>query len=120
MDIIENWRVLCDRMKEHDTDLVVKLAKIHMGVFDELKKYGYLILIGEKPVSELVYQIHAEERLQLAGEIGSRLTEVEGKIFPERFTVMNADCFPGCAFLYISAFLEYLTGVAEHILNGKK
>ena len=120
MDIIENWDLLNDRMKEQKPQLIQRLSEIHMGAFDDLRRSGHMIKVGDKTVSQLAPTIEPEERLELAGKIGRSLIHADGNMFDKTFTIKSADCFPNGIFIALSAILENLDGSFDVLFPGKK
>lgn len=110
MDVIENWNLLNERTKEESAELTARLFQIHMGVFDDLRKSGHMLKVGDQPVSELLTTMHAPERLTLAGDIGCGLINAQGDLFAKQFSIQLADYFPNCVFVALAAIFENLEG----------
>lgn len=121
MDIIGNWELLIERQKtQRNPELVKSLMKIRMGAFDDLRRSGHLVKVGDKPLSELAPTIHPEQRLELAGNIGRQFIDVSGDLFETRFQIKHADHFPNCIFIAIAAILENQEGFVNEMAPDKK
>jgi hypothetical protein len=122
MDIIENWNLLNERMKDKDPELIQSLFQIHMGAFDDLRKSGHLLNVNGKPVSALASTLQPQQRLELAGNIGQSLIHLQGEfdLFNRRFSVQLADCYPNCIFIALAAILENLDGALNVRFPDKK
>lgn len=120
MDIIENWNLLNARIKAENTELITSLFKIHMGAFDDLRKGGHLIKMGDKPASEVLPTIEPEQRLAFAGDIGRQLIDASGELLEKRFVIKGADIFPNCVFIALAAILENLDGSVNSMFPDKK
>lgn len=120
MDIIENWNLLNERMKQENPELISSLFRIHMGAFDDLRKSGHLLKVNEKPVSKLAPIIQPQQRLELAGKIGRSLMEAQGDLFNKKFVIELADDFPNCIFIALAAIVENLEGSLNELYPDRK
>ena len=69
-EIIKNWNLLNKRMNEEKPTPVPALMKIHIGAFDDVRKNSNKLRMNGKSISEIAPTLSAEQRLELAGEIG--------------------------------------------------
>lgn len=121
MDIIENWNFLNSRMKEENSEIIPELMQVHMESFNDLRKSGYLLSMGDKKISEIAPTISPEERLQLIGAIGNSLVKRnQNDLFSWTMNIDLADAFPNCIFIAIAAILENLEGGINLVLKDKK
>ena len=121
MDIIENWNFLNSRMKEENSEIIPELMQVHMESFNDLRKSGYLLSMGDKKISEIAPTISPEERLQLIGAIGNSLVKRnQNDLFSWTMNIDLADAFPNCVFIAIAAILENLEGGINLVLKDKK
>ncbi len=122
MDIIENWNLLNERIKEdpEKKQLIAELMPIHMGAFDDLRNSGHMISIGGKEVSEMIVGKDAFARLDLAGNVGRSLVDLDGSLFEKNFRIKMADQFPNCIFIAIAAVIENLDGALNAVYPDKK
>ena len=120
MDVIENWNLLNARMQSENPQMISKLLQVHMGAFDDLRKSGHLLKVGEKKVSEIAPLISPEERLELIAQIGSSLVNITGDMFSKTMKIKLADSFPNCIFIFIAAVLENLDGSLNVAFPDKK
>lgn len=121
MDIIENWRLLSKRMQSEENQVIVELAKIHMGAFDDLRRMGHVLSIGGQKVSEKLTDMEVEERLQLASRVGQSLTNWDHGDFKElNFHFNLADSFPHCIFIHMAAVIENLDGSLNLLFPNTK
>lgn len=110
MDIIENWNLLNERAKEESAELAAELFRIHMGVFDDLRKNGNRLIIDDRPVSERVQTMLPQERLVFAADLGRGLINAQGDLFTKQFSIRFADYFPNAVFVALAAIFENLEG----------
>lgn len=121
MDIIGNWNLLNSRMKEENNEMLSALMQVHMESFNDLRRSGHLLSMGEKKISEIAPTISPEERLQLIGAIGNSLVKRnQNNLFSWTMNIDLADAFPNCIFIAIAAILENLEGGINLILKDKK
>lgn len=120
MDIIENWNLLNSRISRETPEAAVDLVRIHMGAFDDLRKSGHMIKIDGKPVSHMTPIMPAEERLQLAGNIGRSQIDADIDPLNMKFVIQNADYFPNCIFIALAAIIENLDGGINTLIPDSK
>lgn len=110
MDVVENWNLLNERVKEESNDRIPGLFQIHMGAFDDLRKSGHMLTANGKPVSVLAPSLSPEDRFALACQIGRNMINANpGTIdghFANIFMIQNADFFPNCIAIAAGAMLE--------------
>lgn len=120
MDIIENWNLLNDRMKEEKPELIIKLFPIHMGMFDDLRNNRFSLKIGDKLLDEIIAGITPQQKMDLAADIGRSMICGSGDLFSKTFKIQNAEYFPNCIFIVIAAIIENLEGGFDSLYPDKK
>lgn len=121
MDIIANWKMLSERKHEEKSEVITKLASIHMNAFDDLRKSGHMLSINGQKLSDSLHGMEVQERLELAGQIGCKLAPRQmadqmGLIFD----IEQADFFPHCIFIWIAAQVENLEGSVSLLFTSGK
>ena len=112
MDVMQNWEKLNSRLKEENPELAAGIFDIQGKAMNELIESGSLLAISGETVGQLAARKSPKERYELTGEVGRYLLDFKPGEGMGNYImkISDADAFPGCIAIAMSAILENFNG----------